>query len=117
MSENKISHNVCKVMEFKDAHYFQAMCSCCSEEHIQDFSISVETTSFEKNPLNSEITLELNTKVFSEEFVDSELRNNLADAMENGNYYAIAYAKIKLIFANFKSNLKTDFEGNIKRVR
>jgi hypothetical protein len=116
--ENKISINVCKVMEFKDAHYFQAVCSCANSAHTQDFSISVETISYGKENLNAEVSLQIDSQIYSEEFSGSELRNAYYDAMENGDYYRAALAKLRLFLSNVKNKISLTWQlwtkGHIK---
>jgi hypothetical protein len=98
----EISTNICKIAEFKDAIYFDASCSCQSNDHIQTLIVGVDEEL-------RDITLQIYSKVLTPMMTSSDSRFELWEAMQEADYFKIAFYKAKLIAEHFLSRVKFTF--------
>lgn len=102
----EISTNICKVAEFDDAVFYDAVCSCGSDHHSQTLEVEVDQTLADGNPCHAEISLKIYGKLTTAEFVDFSARYDFSEAAQNGDYFMMAVHRLRIILSTIKAKLK-----------
>lgn len=98
----EISSNICKVGEFTDAIYYDAICSCMADSHNQTLIV-------EHDKEHDSVNLSVYSKVLTPAWTTFETRDGLSEAMKEGNYQKTAYYRAKLALENIFIKLKFTF--------
>lgn len=98
------SNNICKIGEFSDMVFYDAICACHSDNHKQTLILEVDTET-------NDVSLKISSKILTNQFTDWFTRESYHEALKNANYYKIAFFKAKLIYETIK--IKTKFTFNL----
>ena len=98
MSE-EISQNICKTGEFVDALFFEAICSCGSDNHQQCLCVEYDEEV-------QEVSLIIYSKIVTPEFINWNVRYECQKAFEEGNYWKSLVMKCAYILNHIWVKLK-----------
>lgn len=104
--KNSISTNICKIAEFKDSVYYDAICSCGSDHHRQTLTVEVDSFIADGEMHHPEVTLQLDSKITTSEFVSFDARYDFEEAAKAGNYLGMAFHRVRILISNFAIKLR-----------
>lgn len=94
-----VSTNICKTGEFKDAIFYEAICSCQATNHNQTLIV-------EYDPEVRDVNLQIYSRVLTPQWTSWDSRYEYQEALGNGDFYGMAYYKFKLIVEHIFAKLK-----------
>lgn len=104
--EKQISTNICKIAEFEDSIYYDAICSCGSDQHRQTLTVEVDSFIVDGEIHNPEVSLQLDSKIATNEFVSFDARYDFEEAAKVGNYFGMAFHRVRILISSFAIKLK-----------
>ena len=102
----EISTNICKVAEFEDAVFYDAICSCGSDHHTQTLEIEVDNTLADGKVCHTDLNLRIHSKLTTDGFVDFSARYDFEQAAQSANYWLMCVHRIRIILSKVKAKLK-----------
>lgn len=95
-----ISNNICKVAEFKDSIFYEAICSCQADNHNQTLIVEADEEA------HGQVSLAIYSKVITSQFTSWDSRYEYSEAMQNGDYFKMAYYKAKLLIEHIAARIR-----------
>lgn len=95
-----ISNNICKVAEFKDSIFYEAICSCQADNHTQTLIVEAD------EGIAGQVNLAIYSKVITSQFTSWDSRYEYSEAMQNGDYFKMAYYKAKLLIEHIAARIR-----------
>ena len=102
-----ISDNICRVAEFNDAIYYEAICSCQAANHNQTLIV-------EFNPELNDLNLQVYSKIITQQFTSWDSRWEYQEALSNGDYFKIGYYKAKLLLEHIIARIRFTYDIWVK---
>ena len=94
------TNNICKVAEFKDAVFYEAICSCMADNHNQSLIVEAD------EDVGDQVNLQIYSKVITSQFTTWDSRYEYSEAMQNGDYFKIGYYKAKLLIEHIAARIR-----------
>ena len=102
----EISSNICKVAEFEDSVFYDAVCSCGADHHIQTLEVEVDQTLIDDKASYAEVALKIYGKLTTDEFVSWSARYDYSEAAQDGNYRMMGVHRLRIILSKIAAKLK-----------
>lgn len=104
---SEISNNICKVGEFKDAIFYEAICQCGNPDHNQELVVEIENfTNDDGTVKHREVNLLIYSEINTYSYTDFSAKSDYRDALEDGNYFAIGFHKLRVLLSNLAVKLR-----------